>query len=286
MKILVTGGAGFIGSHLSRRLLKDGHQVVILDNLSTGKKEYLHKDVTFIKGDIRDPLDIAKAMKGVEAVFHLAALKNVRDNDPDLDFQVNYLAAQNVFDLAKKVKAKIIFTSSAAVYGDVPVPTAETAPCKPKSQYGKSKLRAEKLLAPENSFIVRLFNVYGPLGSNVLNDFCKKIPLYEDVTIFGTGLQTRDYVHVTDVVEALVLGLTYNGLYNVGTGQELSLLSLVDAIKKISNAEPHVKFATGNDNEIARSRADITKIKTELQWEPKVSLQKGIEQLVALAKER
>ncbi|MBI2971989.1 MAG: NAD-dependent epimerase/dehydratase family protein [Candidatus Aenigmarchaeota archaeon] len=273
MKVLVTGGAGFIGSHLSRRLVALGNDVVVMDNLSTGKKEHVPPGAHFIKGDICEPLTVSRAMKDCSAVFHLAASADAR-GDADTDYKVNFLGAQTVFERAAKHNVKVVFTSSAAVYGDAKVPHREDIQCKPVSPYGKSKLKAERA-APKNSFIIRVFNCYGPRGKGVVNTFCRKIPEYEDITVYGNGLQTRDYVYVSDVVDALLLGFDNAGVYNVGTGSETSLLNLIDVIHKVANAKPHVTFALARQ-EVARSRADIGKIRRELGWEPKIQLEEGI----------
>src|SRR3989338_4237748 len=141
MRVLVTGGNGFVGRHLVKTLAESGHEISILDNLSNSQMT-VTEDGQFIKGDIRDISDVTRAIKGCEAVFHLAAMTNVRDTDEKTDYEVNFLGAKNVFNAAQKQNAKIIFTSSAAVYGDAAL-CKESMECKPISQYGKSKLKAE-----------------------------------------------------------------------------------------------------------------------------------------------
>lgn len=273
MNVLVTGGAGFIGSHLVSRLIALGHDVTVLDNLSTGSKENVHPEAAFIQGDILEPITVHRAIKDCGAVFHLAAIADI-GADPDKDYQTNFLGAQVVFERALKQQAKVIFTSSAAVYGDAPLPQNEGMECKPVSQYGRSKLKAERA-APPRSFIVRIFNCYGPRGRGVVNAFCRKIPEYEDITVYGHGLQTRDFVYVSDVVDALLLGMDNEGVYNVASGSETSLLNLIDTIHHAANAAPHVQFAPAKPNEVMRSRADTAKVR-ELGWEPKVPLAEGI----------
>lgn len=274
MKILVTGGAGFVGICLVDRLIELNHETVVLDNLSAGKKENV-KNAKLVVGDIRDRFDVDKAIKGCQAVFHLAAMTDARISN-DKVYEVNYLGSENVFNAAKENNAKVIFTSSAAVYGSGSF-CMEDAECRPVNDYGKSKLKAERLLVKicPDSFIARPFNVYGHNGNSVINKFCKKISNYEDITIFGTGMQTRDYIFVSDVIDALLLGLENKGVYNVGTGMETSLLELIDIIEKVSNSKASMKFERPNESEIMRSRSDITKIK-QLGWKPKVSLEDGI----------
>ena len=257
-KVLVTGGCGFIGSNLVKRLISGGYEVVVLDNLSTGVYQRLPKQAKFIKGDIEDD-DTYRVIEGCTHVFHLAAKTDARAEDDSI-YRVNYLGSKKVFEAAKAVGAKIIFTSSAAVYGSAPPPHKETADCIPINQYGKSKLKAEKLLNPENSFVVRLFNVYGPEGNSVINKYCKLMPNYEDIVVYGTGMQTRDYVYVDDVVNALMLGFELNGLYNIGTGIETKVVNVIDMISNITRAKATIRFEKPKQ-EIQRSKADISKIR-------------------------
>ncbi len=279
MKVLVTGGAGFIGTHLVNRLIQDGHDVVVLDSLATGKQSNVNKAVKFIKGDITNYEDIVRAIDGCAAVFHLAAVAEVVASDEDGVYRTNFIGSRNVFEAAKAKKVKVIFASSAAVYGDIKPPHREDMECKPISMYGKTKYKAEKL-APEGSFILLLFNVYGPGGHGAVNRFCKLIPEYDEITIYGTGMQTRDYVYVTDVVDAMMLGMTHKGLYNVGTAREISVLTLIDTIFSITRNKPATKFAMPRSGETARSCADISKIR-ELGWQPKVYITQGLKMLLA-----
>ena len=272
MNILVTGGTGFIGRHLVSKLVSKGHNVTAYDNFSTSKKDSIDK-VKIIEGDVRDVDDVQRAMKGIEAVFHLAAITEARSTNDDLVYNTNFIGSKNVFEVAKAAGAKVIFTSSAAVYGESKI-TKESDECHPISQYGKSKLRAEKL-CPEGSFIVRLFNAYGPGGHSVINKFCKLIPKYEDVTIFGHGNQTRDFIYVDDVVNALVLGLEVSGTYNIGTGKETSVMEIVDIIHIMTKSKPNIKFGPAVPGEIMRSKADITNIQ-KTTWFPKTELPDGI----------
>lgn len=267
MNILVTGGAGFIGRHLVDRLVSKGHSVAVYDKLLHSKE-----NVRLIEGDIRDMDDVKRAMKDVEAVFHLAAISDSRAND-DAVYNANFIGSKNVFEAAKAANAKVIFTSSAAVYGETKL-AKEDAECTPINQYGKSKLRAEKI-CPGDAFVARLFNVYGPGGNSVVNKFCQLIPKYEPVTVYGHGNQTRDFIYIDDIVNALLLGLELSGVYNVGTGKETSVMELVDIIHDLTKSKPDIKFAPPLQ-EIIRSKADITKI-TATEWYPKVELVDGIE---------
>lgn len=273
MKILVTGGAGFIGSHLAAKLIEQGHDIKILDNFSTSKKENANKKAKVLKGDVRDAADVKAAMRDCECVFHLAAISDARSCDDDTMYQVNFVGSKNVFEAAKKAGAKVIFTSSAAVYGEAKNAREEDK-CNPISQYGKSKIRAEKICQPD-AFIARMFNVYGPGGKSIVNKLCKLVPKYEDMPVFGTGMQTRDFVYVDDVVSALMLGMENSGIYNVATGKETSVLELIDLVQSATNAKATIKFMQPDANDIKRSKADIRKI-TTLSWTPAVSLEEGI----------
>src|SRR3989344_522363 len=170
MKILVTGGTGFIGTHLVDKLIELGHNVIVLSN-KEGKK--VNKKAKYTKGDITRKEDVEKAMIGCNVVFHLASLIDARSSDQKKIQRVNILGSKNVFSAANKNKCKIIFTSSAAVYGDV-YSSKEDTRCKPLSDYGRTKLEAEKLLG-KDAFILRLFNVYGPGGRGAVNLFCENI---------------------------------------------------------------------------------------------------------------
>jgi nucleoside-diphosphate-sugar epimerase len=277
MKILVTGGTGFIGRHLVNKLLLLGHEVVVLADETKGNPP---EGSEYIKGDIRDGYNVKKAFEGCECVFHLAAITDVRDSNDEAVYATNFLGSKNVFEVAKAKNAKIIFTSTAAVYGNGNIPNREMDECKPISQYGKSKLRAEWYLQNlvQDSFIVRLFNVYGTGGHSFINVLAEKMPKYDDISIFGNGLQTRDYVHVDDVLDALLLGFNNSGLYNVGTGVECSTSRLVEVAQEITKYKPNLKFTPPKKNDIARNRADITKIKS-IGWEPKMSLEEGIKSM-------
>jgi UDP-glucose 4-epimerase len=281
MRILVTGGAGFIGTQLVNKLIEMKHEVVVLDNFSVGKRENVNSKAAIIEGDIKDPFDVAKAMKGCSAVFHLAAISDVRSSDDDTVYQTNFLASKHVFDAAAAKNMRIIFTSSAAVYGNAELPHGEKTQCKPISQYGKSKLLAERYLMQKSSsyFVVRLFNVYGPNGKSAINKFCRKMTNYQDVDVYGNGMQTRDYVYITDVVDALTFGLENTGLYNVGTGRDIAVTSLIGMIENITRCKPNIKNTPAAAGEIGRSRADITEI-GKIGWMPQVALEDGVKMIL------
>jgi UDP-glucose 4-epimerase len=274
MRILVTGGAGFVGRHLVSRLLAEGHEVVVLDNFYNSKKSDVPKGAKIIEADIRDAEDVKRAVHGCSAVFHLAAIAEALSKDDNLVYNVNFLGSKNVFEAAKAAKAKIIFTSSAAVYGESRG-AKETDEPKPVNQYGKSKLKAEKI-CPADSFIVRLFNIYGPDGHGVVNKFTSLISRYKEIVVYGHGTQTRDFVYVEDAVNALQLGLLKNsGIYNVGTGKETSLTQLIELVHKTTKCTPDVVFTNAAEGDVQRSKADISKIKN-IGWSPEVDMETGI----------
>lgn len=287
MNILVTGGVGFIGSYLVERLIKDGHSVVILDDLSNGKKERVNKDAKFVLGDVRKKEDVNKAIEEIgscDVIFHLAARPDVQSSiiDPETDYSISVDGTKNIVDVCENNRARLIFTSSAAVYGDVRperLPIREDEKKNPISPYGKNKLRAENTCKGlHDFFIARPFNVYGPKGIGVVNKFCMLIKQGKELPMFNDGTNTRDYVHVNDVVDALLLGLKYNGIYNIGSGKETSLNEIIEIISRLAKKNVRKKFLPPV-NEIKRSVADITKIK-KIGWKPKISLENGIKSIL------
>ncbi|MDP2812456.1 MAG: NAD-dependent epimerase/dehydratase family protein [bacterium] len=293
MKILVTGGAGFIGSHLVDSLIKNDHQILVIDDLSFGKKEYINPKADFIQLDIRDKqVEKVWADFAPEAVYHLAAQKNVRTSleNPRLDADINILGALNVLQASIKAKAKkFIFVSSCGIYGDAKIlPTDELSLEKPLSPYILNKLVFERYLkiiaeGKINWSATRLANVYGPRQdpygeAGVISIFLSNAIANKPVYIFGDGLQTRDFIYVADVVDAL-LGLLDKGkeIYNVGTGQETSILDLLNKIKQISAQDIKIENKEAIVGEVRRSALDSSKIKNEINWQSKFSLAKGLE---------
>ncbi len=277
MKVLVTGGCGFIGSHLSNILVKRGYEVAVLDNLISGNRGRLDSNIEFILGDVCNQTAVKKAVNGCSVVFHLAALTDLRTATEEKIREVNFSGSKNVFSAAEENNAKVIFTSSAAVYGDSEA-TEEKA-CSPLSYYGKNKLETEELLS--EAFIARLFNVYGPYGKSFVNTLCKKIPEGKEITVYGNGSKTRDYIYVDDVVSALLLGIDNKGIFNVGSGTETSVLNLIKKVENVLGKKAVVKHAGDNKNEIRSSRADIGKIK-QLGWKAVISLEEGIKKVLEL----
>jgi nucleoside-diphosphate-sugar epimerase len=303
-KVLLTGGAGFIGSHLAERLLADGHSVVVLDNLYAGKLQNLKRcldnpNFHFIKGDIRDKKIADRAMAGVDAVIHEAAITSVplSIKNPKLVFNVNAAATMNLLKSCVKNDVKrFVFASSAAVYGAAEVPISEDAPTKPLSPYGESKLRSEKYCQKFwdeyglETVCLRYFNVYGPRQTagqyaGVISRFFDRLRDKLPPIIYGDGEQTRDFVYVGDVVEATVLALgcekAAGEILNVGTGKATSVNQLFRIFTKLMHCfSVKPKYVARREGEIRHSQADITKAKKILGYRPKVSLGQGLKRFV------
>ena len=292
-KLIVTGGAGFIGSHIVDRLVDLGHQVVVIDNLLLGKKKFVNKKAKFIKADIRDLKKMIKVFKDAEAVFHLAADPRLQISveDPASTHDINVTGTLNVLVAAWKQKVKkVIFTSSGAVYGDQDVlPVKEDFNLVPLSPYGLHKLMGEKYcrlfsdLYGLETICLRYFNVFGPrkLGTGsyplVIPAFLQMRKDSKPMTIVGDGQSTRDYVHVSDVVQANILAwqssITKGEAVNIGSGVETSVNQIADYI---GGERVYIPARIG---EMRRVRADITIAKKLLKWQPTVKLEDGIKQL-------
>ncbi|HET6464235.1 MAG TPA: NAD-dependent epimerase/dehydratase family protein [Nitrospiria bacterium] len=299
MKVLVTGGAGFIGSHVVDRLIQEGHDVVVVDNLSTGKKKNINRDAHFYKTDILNSR-IEKIFKKEkpDLISHHAAQMDVRRSvaDPIFDAQVNVLGLLNVLENAvRHGTKKVIFASSGgAVYGEQQVfPAPETHPLHPVSPYGISKLAGEHYLyyyqqvAGLNYVALRYANVYGPRQdpfgeAGVVAIFSQKTLMNDQPIINGNGKQTRDYVFVEDVVEAhmAVIDNSIKGIFNVGTGKETSVNQLFRNLVDISGAKAKEVYGPEKRGEQIRSVLDYTKLKKATDWEPKVELYDGLKQTV------
>ncbi len=299
MKILVTGGAGFIGSHLVDRLLLEGHEVTVVDNLSTGRRRNLNKAATFYKLDIQNSrLEKVFRNERPSLVMHLAAQMDVRRSveDPVYDAQVNILGTLNLMEQAfKHGTRKVVFSSSGgAIYGEQELfPAPEGHPTRPLSPYGISKLTGEHYLSYYQrvsgiQFVsVRYANVFGPRQdpegeAGVVAIFIQKMLNAEQAIINGNGRQTRDFVYVEDVVEAnlAVMGQEVQGVYNVGTGEETTINELFTILKDITGSDYQEIHGPAKKGEQLRSVVDASKLRNELGWEPRVTLQEGLEKTV------
>lgn len=301
IKVLVTGGAGFIGSHLTEGLLKEGFSVRILDNLSTGKKEniasFLDK-IEFLEGDIRDFETCMKATEGINVVFHLAALGSVPRSieNPQETISVNISGTTNIFFASiKRGIKKIIYASSSSVYGDSEeLPKKEGREGKPLSPYAYSKKSNEEIANLFNKiygidFIgLRYFNVYGPRQdpegpyAAVIPRFFKAYLNNIPPEIYGDGNQTRDFTYVEDAVLANLLAFkadkeSWNKVYNVSGGRATRVLDLAKEIGKLFNSKLNPIFKPKRKGDVLHSLADLTISKKYLKYNPKTDLKEGLE---------
>jgi nucleoside-diphosphate-sugar epimerase len=301
MKYLITGGAGFIGSHIANTLLKNGAEVRILDNFSSGKKENLQGlDVEVIAGDLRNESDVAKAVKNIDIIFHEAAFVSVPESmeKPQECLDVNITGTSLLFESARRSGVKrVVVASSAAVYGDSEAyPLSEDTPLRQLSPYAVSK-RVDEMYAElfTNQFglevvALRYFNVYGPrqrpdsMYAAVVPIFIRRILDNKPITIYGDGGQTRDLVNVKDVVQANLLASEHPSapgkIFNVCTGVETKLLDLLDILYGIfPNAPKHI-HAEPRAGDIYRSIGTPKKIMDTLGFKPQVSLADGLAEAV------
>lgn len=302
---LITGGAGFIGSHLAEELLGGGHRVRIFDNLSSGHLANLdafRDRVEFIRGDVRDRAAVEAAMDGVEFCFHEAALVSVFESveRPDDNHEINITGTLNVLGAARKAGTKrVVFASSAAVYGNDPVlPKREDLRPQPASPYAAGKITGEYYLSifarlyGVQTVSLRYFNVFGPrqdprsMYSGVISKFTDDLRAGRTPVVFGDGRQTRDFVFVKDVVQANLKAMqsVHAGRgesFNVATGQTASLLDLLAALGELSGRSITPEFREARPGDIQHSSADISRARNILGYEPRFSLRTGLEMLLA-----
>ena len=299
-RCLVTGGAGFIGSNLVERLLSDGVQVRVLDNLSTGFLENLEpfrRDIDFLQGEVRDFEALQEVMSEVEVVFHQAAVVSVPRSveDPVETAMVNDLGTLNVLESARRAGVKrVVLASSCAVYGNLPpLPKKESMETRPLSPYAASKLQGETYACLYNDLYgletvcLRYFNVYGPKQdpsspySGVISIFMDRAAQSQLPTIYGDGEQYRDFVYVTDVVQANLLAAHKEGVsglvINVGTGTSVSVNSLWGNISQLAGMKGDFQRAEARPGDIRESIADISLARRMLEYEPHYSFQQGID---------
>ena len=304
-RVLVTGGAGFIGSHLVDGLMSQGFGVVVLDDFSGGRRENLsthlgERNFCLVEGDVRNEADVKSALEGVDAVFHLAANVSVdlSVKNPLLVNEVNVGGTLNV--LRESVRADVkrfVYASSCAVYGEpAHVPISEDHPTKPTSPYGVSKLAAEhycKVFCEVyglETVCLRFFNVYGPrqsMGpySGVISQFIEQLKRGKPPVIFGDGTQTRDFVHVDDVVAGALCALNseecVGNVINVGSGKETSIKKLADILITLFGVQGiKPRCSTPRAGDISRSCADLSKAERLLEYKPRLSLKKGLKQML------
>lgn len=302
MRILITGGAGFIASHLVDRLIKEGHRVAVVDNLSTGVRVNLNKKARFYLLDIQSPkLKLVFKKEKPQVVFHLAAQIDVRKSvtDPVADAAVNIGGGVNVLENCHKFKTqKVIFASTGgAMYGDAPrkfIPTKENYPAQPLSPYGIAKLTTEYYLEYYHEVFglryaaLRFANVYGPRQNShgeagVVAIFIDKLLAGQVPVINGNGQQTRDYVYVGDVVNGLILAMKKSALgsFNIGTAKETDVNQIYSKIVKALKIKTEAKHGPAKVGEQKRSCLAWGLAKKQLGWKPKVNLDEGIKKTVA-----
>jgi UDP-glucose 4-epimerase len=294
-RILVTGGAGFIGSHVADRLIAMGHDVAVVDNLSTGRREFVHPQATFYQYDIKST-EAAALIRSWQpaALVHHAAQMNVRFSvaDPVADARENILGSLNLLQAAVEGQVKkIIFASTGgAIYGDeAPIPAVETDSPWPDSPYGIAKLAVEHYLRYYQreyglaSINLRYANVYGPrqngLGeAGVVAIFIEKFLAEQQPIINGDGLQTRDFVYVDDVVAANLMALDYphSGTFNIGTGRETDILTIYLKLQELAYSPLDPVHGPGKPGEQRRSALEVSLAREKMGWQPRVSLEEGL----------
>ena len=298
MKYAVTGGAGFIGSHLVKNLVERGNEVIVIDNLNTGKKENIEKiskKIDFFEIDIRDFSAVEDILKNIDGVFHEAALASVQDSFriPDEFFEVNVNGTENIFKIGKKLGIKIVYASSSSIYGNpIRIPIKESDGKNPFNPYAKTKLEGDKLAEKyaKNGLKViglRYFNVFGPRQSKeyagVIKLFLERIQQGLSPLINGDGLQVRDFVYVDDVVNANILAMESNidgEFFNIGTNSTISVLDLANIIIKFSGLKLKPIHQPAVPGDVKATQADITKAKMMLKWKPTTSLKDWLKSAV------
>ena len=302
MKYVVTGGAGFIGSNIVKKLVTRGDKVTVIDNLNTGKEENLESvrdKITFLNDTILNVDLLEKETKGIDGIFHQAALASVQDSfsKPEEYHDVNVNGTENILKLAKKYNFKVVYASSSSVYGNPErVPIKEEDSKNPINPYAETKLQKEELAKKYSKMGVkviglRYFNVFGKGQSKeyagVLKLFLERIRDQLPPKINGDGTQFRDFVYVEDVANANIMSMDSNvnhDFFNVGTNTSITILDLAKTIIKFSRLEIEPTFGPELKGDVKRTIADISLIKEKVGWEPIVFLEKWIEGIVSMKK--
>jgi UDP-glucose 4-epimerase len=291
VRAVVTGGAGFIGSHVVDALLARGDEVHVLDDLSTGKRSNVPEGATLHEGDIRQDCDRVFGRVNPDACFHLGAQIDVRVSvdRPHIDAEVNVIGTVRVLEAGRRHGTKVVFSSTGgAIYGECDGPAPEDAPRRPLAPYGTSKLAAEEYLAMYNRLYgsshvaLRYGNVYGPRQdahgeAGVVSIFMSRLREGKTPRIFGDGSQTRDYVYVGDIVAATLAALDSKAsVVNIGSGIETSVLDLYERVQRAAGVEREPEFAPARPGEVQRSVLDPRRAERELGWTPKRALDEGL----------
>ena len=298
MRYAVTGGAGFVGSHLVKLLIKKGHEVKVIDNLHTGKMENLQEvesEIEFQKIDIQDYDSIEKELNSVDGVFHQAALTVVQDSFkmPEKYHDVNVKGTENIFKIAQKNNFKVVYASSSSVYGHQNVvPILEDFEKRPINPYGKTKLDDENLAEKYAKYDVKIiglryFNIFGKGQTleyaGVITKFLDRIRDKKPPIIFGTGSQIRDFIHVEDIANANYLAMDSNvsNLHvNVGTGNSISILELAKIMIDISNLDLEPIMEKALEGDIEKSQSDNTLARKSFGWEPEKKIEEWLKEIM------
>jgi UDP-glucose 4-epimerase len=295
MRVVVTGGAGFVGSHVAGAFLERGDDVLVVDDLSSGSRDDVHPKAELAELDIADAAALRKRLDTFEPqlIAHLAAQSSVTVSveNPDLDFASNVRGTFNICQAAAGLRTRVLFASTGgALYGnDVPIPTPETYVAKPLSPYGASKLAGESFVATQarsegiDHVVLRLGNVYGPRQNphgeaGVVAIFSDRLLDGETLVAYGHGKPTRDYVHVADVTRAFLLAAdrTVAGTFNIGRGKEVSVLELLELLQRAAGTDVEPRLEPLRAGELDRSAIDSTAAADALGWKPQIALEDGV----------
>ena len=298
MKYVVTGGAGFIGSNIVKLLVKNGHDVIIIDNLHTGnlsRIREIQEKTEFYKIDIRNYEELKEILRDIDGIFHQAALTIVSESfeKPDEYFDVNVKGTKNIFTIAKELGIKVVFASSSSIYGNVKeVPIKESFGKNPINPYGQTKVEKEKLTEEFWShggkiIGLRYFNVYGKgqtgTYAGVITQFMKRLDQNQAPLIYGKGTQMRDFVSVEDVAKANIMAMesdTIQGFFNVGTGKSISISELAKLMINISTKDLSPVFDKELSGDVEKSMADISANKEKIGWNYTIELEEGLKKLM------
>ena len=302
MKYIVTGGAGFIGSNIVKKLVSRGDHVTVIDNLNTGKEENLvsvKNKIIFLKNSILNLDLLEKQTQGIDGVFHQAALASVQDSfsKPEEYHNVNVIGTENILKLAKKNNFKVVYASSSSVYGNPEkIPIKESDNKNPINPYAETKLEKEKLAKKYSEMGVkviglRYFNVFGKGQSKeyavVLKLFLEKIRDKLPLKINGDGTQSRDFVYVKDVADANIMSMDSkinHEFFNIGTSMSITILDLAKTIIKSSGLDIELNFGPALNGDVQRSVANIDLIQHKIGWKPTVILEKWIDEIISMKK--
>ncbi len=294
MRYTITGGAGFIASHLAKALVNQGHSVDVIDNLSTGNISNLDdikNKISFHKTDILDTTSLDNIIQDTDGIFHHAALTSVPESFArQKEYEnVNVKGTENIFQIAKKSRIKVVFASSSSVYGDTKtIPTPESHKLDPINPYGTTKLQAEQLAEKYSKFFdvvgLRYYNVYGDTmpGAGVISKFYSSIQNNKPLEIDGDGKQLRDFVYIGDIIHATISSMEKNTgscFMNIGSGMTISILELANLFLKYSGSSVGMTFKQEDKGNVRTSQADISLAKQLLGWKPQTRLEDWIKNL-------